>query len=46
VPPRTPLCATGFTPHSLSLLRDKFRTSGMVPMGLSGGAGRFQGVGE
>jgi hypothetical protein len=36
VPLRTPLCATGFTPHSLSLLRDKFRTSGMVPM--QGGA--------
>ena len=36
VPLRTPLCATGFTPHSLSLLRDKFRASGMVPM--QGGA--------
>src|SRR5262249_2165165 len=28
--------ASGFTPHSLSLLRDRFRTSGMVPM--QGGA--------
>jgi hypothetical protein len=36
VPLRTPLAATGFTPHSLSLLRDRFRTSGMVPM--QGGA--------
>ncbi len=36
VPLRTPLCATGFTPHSLSLLRDKLRTSGLVPM--QGGA--------
>ncbi|MCC6421065.1 MAG: SpoIVB peptidase S55 [Gemmataceae bacterium] len=36
VPLRTPLAATGFTPHSLSLLRDRFRTTGMVPM--QGGA--------
>jgi hypothetical protein len=36
VPLRTPLAASGFTPHSLSLLRDSFRTTGMVPM--QGGA--------
>src|SRR5262245_8728847 len=36
VPLRTPLAGTGFTPHSLSLLRDRFRTAGMVPM--QGGA--------
>jgi hypothetical protein len=36
VPLRTPLAATGFTPHSLGLMRKHFRTSGMVPM--QGGA--------
>ncbi len=36
VPLRTPLAATGFTPHSLSLLREQFRSAGMVPM--QGGA--------
>lgn len=35
-PLRTPLAATGFTPHSLSLLRKKFPGAGMVPM--QGGA--------
>jgi hypothetical protein len=32
VPLRTPLCASGFTPHSLALLRDQCRASGLVPM--------------
>src|SRR5262249_59509485 len=32
VPLRTPLAATGFTPHSLSLLRDRLRGSGLLPM--------------
>jgi hypothetical protein len=32
VPLRTPLSATGFTPHSLTLLGDRLRTTGMVPM--------------
>jgi hypothetical protein len=39
VPLRTPLSATGFTPGSLALLKDKFRGFGMVPMqggGVSG----------
>ncbi|MCI0457966.1 MAG: hypothetical protein L0Z62_13450 [Gemmataceae bacterium] len=36
IPLRTPLAATGFSPHSLSLLRERFRTLGMVPM--QGGA--------
>jgi hypothetical protein len=36
VPLRTPLAASGFTPHSLSLMRDSFRGTGMVPM--QGGA--------
>src|SRR5262249_8108681 len=39
VPLRTPLAATGFTPHSLARLRDQLRASGMVPMqggGVSG----------
>jgi hypothetical protein len=36
VPLRTPIAATGFTPHSLSLLRDCFRGTGLVPM--QGGA--------
>jgi hypothetical protein len=31
-PLRTPLAATGFTPGSLSLLRDKLRPMGMVPL--------------
>jgi hypothetical protein len=40
VPLRTPLAATGITPHSLGLLRDQLRTVGMVPMqggGVGGG---------
>jgi hypothetical protein len=32
MPLRTPLAATGFTPHSLGLLRDRLRATGMVPM--------------
>jgi len=32
VPLRTPLAATGFTPHSLTLLRDRVRGAGLVPM--------------
>ncbi|HZT83412.1 MAG TPA: SpoIVB peptidase S55 domain-containing protein, partial [Gemmataceae bacterium] len=32
VPLRTPVAATGFTPHSLSLLRGRFRSSGLVPL--------------
>jgi hypothetical protein len=32
VPLRTPLAATGFTAHSLSMMRDSFRATGMVPM--------------
>jgi hypothetical protein len=31
-PLKMPLAATGFTPHSLRLLRDRFPTSGMVPV--------------
>src|SRR5205823_377829 len=36
MPLRTPLAASGFTVHSLSLLRDRLRGSGAVPM--QGGA--------
>jgi hypothetical protein len=36
MPLRMPVAATGFTPHSLALLRDQFRHSGLVPM--QGGA--------
>jgi hypothetical protein len=36
VPLKTPLAATGLTPHSLTLLRERFRGVGMVPM--QGGA--------
>jgi hypothetical protein len=32
MPLRTPLCASGFTPHSLSLLRDSCRAAGVLPM--------------
>ncbi len=32
VPLRTPLSATGFTPHSLKLLGDKCGSAGLVPM--------------
>jgi hypothetical protein len=31
-PLRTPLAATGFTPHSLALFRDRFRAAGLLPM--------------
>jgi hypothetical protein len=39
VPLKTPLAATGFTPHSLALLRQRFPGVGLVPMqggGVSG----------
>jgi hypothetical protein len=36
MPLQTPLAATGFTPHALSLLRDRVKGYGMVPM--QGGA--------
>src|SRR5262249_53896083 len=36
VPLRTPLAASGFTPHSLTLMREHFRAAGLVPM--QGGA--------
>jgi hypothetical protein len=36
VPLRTPLAASGFTPHCLALMREDFKSTGMVPM--SGGA--------
>jgi hypothetical protein len=32
VPLRTPIATTGFTAHSLSLMREKFHTSGLIPM--------------
>ncbi len=32
VPLRTPVAASGFTAHSLSLMREKFHTSGLIPM--------------
>jgi hypothetical protein len=32
VPLRTPLCASGFTPHSLAFLRDQCRAAGLLPM--------------
>src|SRR5207249_1596488 len=32
MPLRTPLCASGFTQHSLGLLRDQCRTAGLLPM--------------
>ena len=38
IPLRTPLAATGFTAHSLTLLRDRCRATGLVPM-MAGGAG-------
>src|SRR5262249_34293172 len=31
-PLQTPLAATGFTPHSLKLLRDAFPSSGLLPV--------------
>jgi hypothetical protein len=38
VPLRTPVAATGFTAGALALLRDRFRSAGMVPV-QGGGAG-------
>jgi hypothetical protein len=32
VPLRTPIATSGFTAHSLSLMREKFHTSGLIPM--------------
>jgi hypothetical protein len=32
VPLQTPLCGSGFTPHSLALLRDRVSGSGLMPM--------------
>jgi hypothetical protein len=32
VPLRTPVATTGFTAHSLALMREKFQASGLVPM--------------
>ncbi len=32
VPLRTPLAASGFTPHSLALVREEFQRTGLVPM--------------
>jgi hypothetical protein len=32
VPLRTPIATTGFTAHSLSLMREKFHTCGLIPM--------------
>jgi hypothetical protein len=32
MPLRTPLCASGFTQHSLAMLRDQCRTAGLLPM--------------
>jgi hypothetical protein len=32
VPLRTPIATTGFTSHSLSLLREQFQSSGLLPM--------------
>jgi hypothetical protein len=37
-PLQTPLAAAGFTPHSLTLLRERLRGTGLVPM-QGGGAG-------
>jgi hypothetical protein len=45
VPLKTPLAATGFTPHSLSLLRDRFPGVGLVPV-QGGGLGGKVGPGE
>ena len=41
VPLRTPLAATGFTPHSLKLLRERCAGSGLVPMQGGGAAGKI-----
>ena len=46
VPLRTPLAATGFTPHSLELLRDRCGGSGLVPMQGGGGVGQGRRRGE
>lgn len=41
VPLRTPVAATGFTTHSLTLLRDQLRTAGMIPMQGGGAAAKI-----
>jgi hypothetical protein len=40
VPLRTPLAGTGFTAHSLGLLRDRLRGTGLVPMNGGGTTAR------
>jgi hypothetical protein len=42
VPLRTPVATTGFTAHSLSLLRDRFRSSGLLPMQGGGASTKVQ----
>ncbi|MBV9124322.1 MAG: SpoIVB peptidase S55, partial [Planctomycetes bacterium] len=37
----TPLAATGFTPHSLALLRERCGTTGMLPMAGGGASARI-----
>jgi hypothetical protein len=41
VPLRTPVCATGFTSHSLRLLGDRLRGTGLVPMQGGGASGKI-----
>ena len=41
VPLRTPLTATGFTEHSLALLRDRFRGTGLLPVQGGGALARI-----
>jgi hypothetical protein len=41
VPLRTPLMATSFTEHSLSLLRDRFPQAGWLPMQAGGAPGKI-----
>jgi hypothetical protein len=37
VPLQTPICSSGFTPHTLSLMSERFRSSGLLPV-MGGGA--------
>jgi hypothetical protein len=41
VPLRTPVAATGFTEHSLALLRDRFRGTGLLPVQGGGALARI-----
>jgi SpoIVB peptidase S55 len=41
VPLRTPVTATGFTEHSLALLRDRFRGTGLLPVQGGGALARI-----